>query len=120
MPTLIHAEAMRVPALHGRSVAVVDDDVAVRVAIGSLLQSFGFAVESFASAEDLLGSPRLDDMACMIVDVRMPGMGGLDLQRQLDEDHHRVPAIFISAHDDAAARRQAEESKALAFLRKPF
>jgi DNA-binding NtrC family response regulator len=111
---------MRVPPSRGQSVAVVHDDESVRIAIGSLLQTLGFAVESFASAEDLLGSPRLDEMACMIVDVRMPGMGGLDLQRRLVERHHRVRPIFISAHDDAVERREADDANALAFLGKPL
>jgi DNA-binding response OmpR family regulator len=64
---------MRVPIFHGRSVAVVDDDVAVRKAIGTLLQSRGFAVEGFACAEDLLVFPRLDHVVCMIVEVHLPG-----------------------------------------------
>jgi DNA-binding NtrC family response regulator len=111
---------MSVPIFHGRSVAVVDDDVAVRKAIGSVLQSRGFAVEGFASAEDLLVSPRLDHMVCIIVEVHLPGMGGRDLRRRLVEKDHCVPAIFIGADDDALEQRHAEDPKALAFLRKPF
>jgi FixJ family two-component response regulator len=111
---------MRVPIFHGRSVAVVDDDVAVRKAIGTLLQSRGFAVEGFACAEDLLVFPRLDHVVCMIVEVHLPGMGGRDLRRRLVEKDHRVPAIFIGADDDALEQRHPEDPKAVAFLRKPF
>ena len=99
---------------------MVDDDVAVRKAIGTLLQSRGFAVEGFACAEDLLVFPRLDHVVCMIVEVHLPGMGGRDLRRRLVEKDHRVPAIFIGADDDALEQCHAEDSKALAFLRKPF
>ena len=103
-----------------RVIGVVDDDEPVRIAIGSLLRSLGFKVEMFGSAEDLLESPRLDDIACLIVDVRLPGMSGLDLQRQLLAAKRELPMIFVSAHDDPVARRQAITAGALAFLRKPF
>lgn len=106
--------------LDERVIGVVDDDESVRLAIRSLLHSLGFTVEMFASAEDLLGSARLDDIACLIVDVRLPGMSGLDLQRQLLAAKRELPMIFISAHDDPVARRQARAAGALAFLRKPF
>jgi FixJ family two-component response regulator len=101
-------------------VGIVDDDESVRMAIRSLLRSLGFTVEMFSSAEDLLGSVRLDDIACLIVDVRLPGMSGVDLQRQLLAAQRKLPVIFISAHDDPAAQRQAVARGALAFLRKPF
>ena len=103
-----------------RVVGVVDDDESVRIAIGSLLRSLGFKVEMFGSAEDLLESPRLDDIACLIIDVRLPRMSGLDLQRQLLAAKRELPMIFISAHDDPVARRRALTAGALAFLRKPF
>jgi FixJ family two-component response regulator len=101
-------------------IGIVDDDESVRMAIRSLLRSLGFKVEIFGSAEDLLGSPRLDDIACLIVDVRLPGMSGLDLQRQLLAANREFSMIFISAHDDPVARRHAITAGALAFLRKPF
>jgi len=101
-------------------IGIVDDDESVRMAIRSLLRSLGFTVEMFSSAEDLLGSVRLDDIACLIVDVRLPGMSGVDLQRQLLAAQRKLPMIFISAHDDPAAQRQAVARGALAFLRKPF
>ena len=101
-------------------VGIVDDDESVRMAIRSLLRSLGFKVEIFGSAEDLLGSARLDDIACLIVDVRLPGMSGLDLQRQLLAANREFSMIFISAHDDPVARRHAITAGALAFLGKPF
>ena len=108
-------------ALHGGIVAVVDDDESLRAAIRSLLRSLGFPVEVFASAEDfLLWRPRMRDTACVIVDVRMPGMSGLDLQRALVATGRPLPTIVISAHDDAAARQQALRAGALTFLAKPF
>ena len=88
-------------------IGIVDDDESVRMAIRSLLRSLGFKVEIFGSAEDLLGSARLDDIACLIVDVRLPGMSGLDLQRQLLAANREFSMIFISAHDDPVARRHA-------------
>jgi FixJ family two-component response regulator len=103
-----------------RIIGVVEDDESVRMAVGSLLRSLGFKVEMFGSAEDLLGSPRLDDIACLIVDVRLPAMSGLDLQRQLLAAKRELPMTFISAHDDPVAQRQALAAGALAFLRKPF
>ena len=103
-----------------RIIGGVDDEEPVRIAIGSVLRSLGFKVEMFGSAEDLLESPRLDDIACPIIDVRLPGMSGLDLQRQLLAAKRELPMIFISAHYDPVARRQALTAGALAFLRKPF
>ncbi len=103
-----------------RIIGIVDDDESVRMAVGSLLRSLGFKIEMFGSAEDLLGSARLDDIACLIVDVGLPGMSGLDLQRQLLAGKRELPMIFISAHDDPVARRQALTAGALAFIRKPF
>jgi len=103
-----------------RVIGIVDDDESVRMAIRSLLRSLGFKVETFGSAEDLLRSARLDDIACLIVDLRLSGMSGVDLQRQLLAAKRELPIIFISAHDDPVAQRQALTAGALAFLRKPF
>src|SRR5262245_12629323 len=102
-----------------RVIGIVDDDESVRMAIRSLLRSLGFKVEMFGSAEDLLGSGRLDDIACLIVDLRLPGMSGVDIQRQLLAAKRARPIIFISAHADPVAQRQALTAGALAFLRKP-
>ena len=103
-----------------RVIGIVDDDESVRMAIRSLLRSLGFKVETFGSAEDLLRSARLDDIACLIVDLRLSGMSGVDLQRQLLAAKRELPMIVISAHDDPVAQRQALTAGALAFLRKPF
>ena len=105
-----------------RIIGVVDDDESVRMAVGSLLRSLGFKIEMFGSAEGLAGSARLDDIACLIVDVRLPGMSGLDLQRQLlaGQRKRKLPMIFMSAHDDPVAQQQALAAGAIAFLRKPF
>jgi FixJ family two-component response regulator len=94
-------------ASNERTVAVVDDDTSVRVAIRSLLRSLGFRVETFGSAEDVIAVAGHGDVACLIVDVRLPGMSGLDLQRHLAAAGSGTPLVFITAHDDPADRRQA-------------
>lgn len=103
-----------------RTVAVVDDDESVRAAIRSLLRSLGMHVEVFVSAEDFLCTAAIGELGCLIVDVCMPGMSGLDLQRDLVAAGHHLPTIVVSAHDDTTARKQAVGAGALAFLRKPF
>src|SRR5262249_51698269 len=90
-----------------RVIGIVDDDESVRMAIRSLLRSLGFKVETFGSAEDLLRSARLDDIACLIVDLRLSGMSGVDLQRQLLAAKRELPIIFISAHYGPGAQRPA-------------
>jgi FixJ family two-component response regulator len=107
-------------ASDARRVSIVDDDESVRVALTSLLRSVGFDVYVFARAEDFLHSDYRHDTACLILDVRMPGMSGLELQRQLAATDCRIPIIFITAHDDEATRAQALQSGAAAFLSKPF
>jgi FixJ family two-component response regulator len=101
-------------------IAVVDDDAAIREAVQSLLRSVGFRAETFASAQDFLQSGRLPDMACLIVDVRMPRMSGLALQQQLTRAQCPIPIIFITAHGDAETRTRALRAGAVAFLDKPF
>lgn len=101
-------------------VAVVDDDELVRVALQRLLKAAGLGVTSFASAEDLLKSGQLPEIACLVVDIRMPGMSGLDLQVKLKEESHAIPIIFITAHGDEKMRLQAMRAGAVAFLAKPF
>jgi two-component system response regulator FixJ len=101
-------------------ISVVDDDESVGEAIKSLLASLGFRVEVFNSAEAFLRSARLIDTACLIADVRMPGMNGLQLQKFLNTAHWWIPIVFISAHDDGEARSGALEAGAIDFLRKPF
>jgi FixJ family two-component response regulator len=101
-------------------VSIVDDDESVRDALKGFIQSAGFAAEIFSSAEDFLGSDILSKTNCLIVDVHMPVMTGLELQCRLRNDQSRIPMIFITAGDDPAARAQALQAGAVDFLRKPF
>jgi len=101
-------------------ISVVDDDTSVRESLQCLIRSFGFAVVAFASAEEFLNSSHLPDTRCMILDVRMPGMSGLELQRRVAASHREVPVIFITAHGDEAARSQALKNGAVDYLLKPF
>ena len=101
-------------------VTVVDDDESVRDALKGLLRSVGFAAEIFSSAEALLGSDVLDRTSCLIVDVHMPVMTGLELQRRLGNSRFRIPLIFITARDDPPTRAQAVKAGAIDFLQKPF
>jgi FixJ family two-component response regulator len=102
-----------------RLVAIVDDEKAVCRAIGRLVISAGFESETFSSAEEFLRSCRERRPDCLILDLRLPGMSGLELQQQLATAQCRIPIVFVSAHDDPAFRRQALQSGALAFLGKP-
>lgn len=102
-------------------VSVVDDDESIREAIKSLLRSVGLGADTFASAEDFLNSGSLRQTACLILDVRMPGMSGLELQQRLASDNCRIPVIFITAHaSDGEARARALQLGAIDFLFKPF
>jgi FixJ family two-component response regulator len=101
-------------------ITVVDDDAAIREAVQSLLRSVGLRAEGFASAPDYLQSGHLQDTACLIVDVRMPGMSGLELQQQLTTAQCPLPIIFITAHGDAETRARALRAGAVGFLDKPF
>jgi FixJ family two-component response regulator len=103
-----------------KMVAVVDDDESYRAALERLLRSEGFLVRSFASAEDFLKSGKQRETGCLIADIRMPGMSGLDLQAKLNSDRCSIPAIFISAHGDEKIRLQAMRDGAVKFLAKPF
>jgi len=99
---------------------VVDDDPSVLEALVSLLESVGYNATGFASAEEFLKSPELIQTACLILDVRLPGMGGLDLQRRLATQVNHTPIIFISAHGGPGISAEALRRGAVAFLRKPF
>ena len=103
-------------------IAIVDDQAALREATENLLKSAGLKAVSFASAEDLLQARALDGAGCLILDVRLPGMSGLELQQHLAADGIHVPIVFITAQEDSDGqmRAQALRSGALAFLRKPF
>ncbi len=101
-------------------ISVVDDDDSVRESLRGLLRSVKFGVQAFASAEEFLSSGRVPETNCLILDVRMPGMGGLELQRRLVSSHPRMPVIFISAHGDEELRSRALRSGAVDYLLKPF
>jgi FixJ family two-component response regulator len=101
-------------------IAVVDDDEAIREALQSLLRSVGLRAEMFASAEDFLQAGQRQATACLILDVRMPRMSGLELQRQMATANCPTPIIFITAHGDEETRARALRAGALAFLDKPF
>ena len=103
-----------------RHISVVDDDESVREALWGLLRSVGFAVCTFASAEEFVNSAQLENTDCLILDVYMPGMSGLELQRKLVASDCEVPTIFITAHEDEGLRAQALEGGAGAVLIKPF
>jgi FixJ family two-component response regulator len=101
-------------------VAIVDDDDSVRTALQGLLKAVGLPAQAFASAEGFLESGQQDQTACLIADIRMPGMSGLELQAKLKAEHRRIPIIFITAHGDAKMRMQALRAGAVEFLTKPF
>jgi FixJ family two-component response regulator len=103
-----------------KMVALVEDDDSYRVAVQRLLKSAGFSVQLFASAEDFLRSGRQHETGCLITDIRMPGMSGLDLQARLNADHCLIPTIFITAHGDEDMRLQAMRGGAVKFMVKPF
>ena len=101
-------------------ISIVDDDESIRAATKALLRSVGYEVETFASAELFLASGALRQTECLVLDVRMPGINGLELQRRLNEAKSGVPIVFVTAHDDRAHRNKAMEAGAANFFRKPF
>jgi FixJ family two-component response regulator len=104
----------------GNLISVVDDDESVRRTTTRLIESSGFQAAAFESAELFLGSGQLHDTSCLIVDVRMPRVDGLQLQSQLAAAGCRIPIIFITAHDEKESRQRAMQAGAVAFLGKPF
>ena len=102
------------------AIAVVDDDESVRESLPDLLREFGFSAKSFSSAQEFLDSGCVDQIACLILDVAMPGMTGLELQGKLRDQGQRVPIIFITARNDGSVRTNALARGAVEFLYKPF
>ncbi|MGC1628389.1 MAG: response regulator [Candidatus Acidiferrales bacterium] len=102
------------------SVTIVDDDQAVRDALSNLLESVGMRVEAFTSAEDFVNSRGLSKRTCLILDIQLPGMSGLELQRQLAAGKNLIPIIFITAHGEDGIREQALHDGAVGFFYKPF
>jgi FixJ family two-component response regulator len=101
-------------------ISVVDDDDSVRESLGGLIRSVGFSVKMFASAEAFLNSETPENTDCLILDMRMPGMSGLDLQRVLAARHSEIPVIFITAHGDQEVRSRVLKEGAVELLLKPF
>jgi FixJ family two-component response regulator len=104
----------------GSVVMIVDDDDSMRRAARRLVRSFGLGVDTFASAEDFLASGRLGETACLVLDVHMPGLSGIELQSKLIAEGHHIPVIFITAFADEKTQAQALEAGAYAYLIKPF
>ena len=115
---------MSAPASHSPGpvplVFVVDDDASMRQALRSLIRSAGMRVETFASAEEYLRHEHPDEPACLVLDVRLPGSSGLELQRQLNASPNNIPIIFITGHGDIPMSVRAVKAGAVEFLPKPF
>ena len=127
----MYSGPLRVPALSiGRRgppnlskvtlISIIDDDESVCEATKDLISSLGYAAATFASAEDYLRSDRVADTSCLIADVQMPGMSGVELQDRLIADGHRTPMIFITAFPEAKIRARVLRAGAFGFLKKPF
>ena len=101
-------------------ISVVEDDDSVRESLRRLIRSVGYAIQAFSTAEQFLNSDQLRQTRCLILDVKLPGMDGLELQRQLIANRFEIPIIFITAHGDDAARVRALRNGALEYLFKPF
>ena len=105
---------------NGRVVTIVDDDASLRRSLRNLLLSVGFRVEAFASAEEFLASFHPQNTGCLVLDLRMPGTGGLALLRHLTATSPDIPVVILTAHGDDGAREQSLGAGAVAFLQKPF
>ena len=101
-------------------VSIIDDDASVRTAVGSLVRSLGYVAHTFDSAESFLGSDESARTSCVITDIQMPGMSGLDLQSRLRAAGNTVPTVFITAFPEDHLRARAEAGGAIGFLAKPF
>jgi FixJ family two-component response regulator len=101
-------------------ISIVDDDKSVREGLQRLMLSLGYATGTFASAEEYLLSDRLQDTSCLITDIKMPGMSGVEMQNRLIADGHHTPIIFVTAFPDEKIRERVMEAGALGFLSKPF
>src|SRR5271154_4732197 len=118
--TTIDIETMTNTQTKKTLVAIVDDDDSMRGALQGLLKVAGLPAQAFASAEEFLKSGQQHHAACLIADIRMPGMSGLELQAHLNVERCRIPTIFITAHGDEKMRLQALRAGAVEFLSKPF
>ena len=105
---------------NGAMISIIDDDSIVRKLIGDLINSIGYRALTFASAEQFLDSGQAAKTACLITDLQMPGLSGLDLQERLLKSGYRTPVIFVTAYPKDKARERALSAGAVAFLTKPF
>lgn len=101
-------------------ISIIDDDPSVREATQSLVRSLGYSAQAFSSAEEYLESDRVGDSACVITDLHMPGMSGVDLQDRLIAEGYRIPVIFVTAYFEERVRARVMDAGAFGFLRKPF
>jgi FixJ family two-component response regulator len=117
----VHCAAMQGKSATVRPLlSVVDDDEMLRESLPDLLREFGFAARAFSSGQEFLSSEYLDETKCLILDVAMPGMSGLDVQRELNRRGQAIPVIFITGQKDEDVRKQAFRQGAVKFLYKPF
>ena len=119
MKTADQARSVETANTPSRRISIVDDDASIREALKSLMRSVQFDVAAFASAEEFLASERLNDSACLILDVNLPGMSGFELQSLLNVERRGIPIIFITAHADETSRQRALKGGAIDFLGKP-
>jgi FixJ family two-component response regulator len=101
-------------------ISIIDDDVCAREATAGVVRSLGYAFATYASAEDFLGSDHVNDTSCLITDMHLPGLSGLELYQRLRAKGFAVPTIFVTGHPDDTTRTQALSAGAVAFLSKPF
>jgi FixJ family two-component response regulator len=119
--SLIFGDTTRSAMAESKAIVfVVDDDLSIREALGSLIRSAGLKVETFASAQEFLARPRADLPSCLVLDVRLPGLSGLELQKRMAEVNIEIPIIFITGHGDVPTTVQAMKAGAVEFLTKPF
>jgi FixJ family two-component response regulator len=120
-PNLVLEMSAKKTGLEPKAIVfVVDDDASVREALESLVRSAGFEVESFSSAQDFLDHRKPDRPSCLVLDVRLPGLSGLDLQKRMVEAHREIPIVFITGHGDVPTSVRAMKAGAVEFLIKPF
>ena len=100
------------------TIAIVEDDDGVRLAYADLMSSYGYEVRAFGSAEDFISSSCHDEVECLILDQRLPGMSGLELQAQLQRQRSTLPIVFVTSHDDDVTRMKALENGAVHFIKK--
>ena len=116
LPLCCHFYSVAIP----KTISIVDDDVSVREGLSRLLSSVGFVVKTFASAEEYLSSDQPEKTGCLLLDVRMPGMSGIELQRQLVADHFEIPVVFVTAHAEETALAHVLDGNPSTVLIKPF